>query len=424
MKKIDIAILGCGTVGGGTYRVIEEEGAYIAHKENIELNVKKVLALDYAVDIPREKRAASIEEICADPDITIVAELMGGVEPAKSFIIQCLRAGKSVVSANKQLIAQYWAEIEQEAKKTGAGFYFEASVGGGIPILRAVNESMQANTINSVYGIVNGTTNYILSKMSDEGGDFEDVLREAQALGYAEADPTADVDAYDAMYKLSILASMAFHVRLPIEHIFREGIRKVSAEDIACAKELGMVVKLLAIGKRKGELVQVRVHPTLIPADSMLAGVKGSFNAIMLNGSAVGDVMFYGRGAGDLPTASAVVSDIVVAAKTAEHKYATFMNRPAMISPTLCFDDNWESGFYIRLRAEDRPGTLAKITKVFGDNGVSLGNVIQRDAEGGVATILFVTHNSKELSVKAAIEQLEALEEVKEVANIMRVEHV
>ena len=424
MKDINIGIMGMGTVGSGVYRVVENEGAYIQHKEDVRINVKRVLALDYSIEIPEEKKTSNIEDIIEDKDISIVVEVMGGIEPAKTFIIKCLRAGKTVVSANKQLISQYWAEIEQEAKKTGAGFYFEASVGGGIPILRAVNESMQANTINSIYGIINGTTNYILTKMSDEDRDLLDVLKEAQALGYAEANPTADVDGFDAMYKLSILGSMAFHVRLPVEHIYREGIMRVSKEDIDCARELGMVVKLLAIGKRKGEEVQVRVHPTMIPKDHPLASVKGSYNAIMMNGSAVDDVMFYGKGAGDMPTASAIVSDIVVAAKTKEHKYATFMNEPAKVSPTLSFDNNWEAGFYIRLRVSDRPGTLSKITGVFGQNNVSLTSVIQKTTDGNVATVVLVTHLSKELDVKAALEGLQNLDEVVEVGNVMRVENL
>ena len=346
---------------------------------------------------------------------------MGGIEPAKSFITKMLEAGKTVVTANKELIAKHWPELEKVAKEHNVGLYFEASVGGGIPILRAVSDSLQANTITSVLGIINGTTNYILTKMCDEGGDFEEVLREAQRLGYAEANPTNDVDGFDAMYKLSILASMAFHVRLPIDHIYREGIRGISKTDIACAKELGYEVKLLAIAKRDGELVQMRVHPTMVKTSHPLANIKDSFNAILLHGSAVDDVMFYGRGAGDFPTASAILSDVICAAKTAEHKYMTFMNDEVRISPTLCFENNWTTRFFIRMNVEDKPGMLSKITKVLGDSDVSLHSVMQKGQVGSVATIIFVTHEAKELYVKKALEEIQE-KNLAEVCSLIRVE--
>ena len=387
----------------------------------MRLEVKKVLALQYSIDIPEEKKAASVDELANDPEISIVVEVMGGIEPAKSFITKMLEAGKTVVTANKELIAKHWPELEKVAKEHNVGLYFEASVGGGIPILRAVSDSLQANTITSVLGIINGTTNYILTKMCDEGGDFEEVLREAQRLGYAEANPTNDVDGFDAMYKLSILASMAFHVRLPIDHIYREGIRGISKTDIACAKELGYEVKLLAIAKREGELVQMRVHPTMVKTSHPLANIKDSFNAILLHGSAVDDVMFYGRGAGDFPTASAILSDVICAAKTAEHKYMTFMNDEVRISPTLCFENNWTTRFFIRMNVEDKPGMLSKITKVLGDSDVSLHSVMQKGQVGSVATIIFVTHEAKELYVKKALEEIQE-KNLAEVCSLIRVE--
>ena len=304
MKDIKVAILGMGTVGGGIYQLIEKEQKNIEHKENIHLEVKKTLALNYAVDVPDSKKAKDIDEIINDPEITIVAEVMGGLKPSKEFIIKALEAGKTVVSANKDMISQNWPDLEAAAKRGNAGFYFEAAVGGGIPILRALNDSMQANSIDRIYGIVNGTTNYILTKMDDEGRDFDDVLKEAQELGYAEANPTSDVEGYDARYKLSILASMAFHARVPVDKIYCEGITKITKLDIEIGRELGYVVKLLAIGKKdeNGE-IEVRVHPTMIPKDHALASIKGSFNAIFINGSAVGEMMWYGKGAGDFPTA-------------------------------------------------------------------------------------------------------------------------
>ncbi|MBQ9941856.1 MAG: homoserine dehydrogenase [Christensenellaceae bacterium] len=423
MKTVKIGIMGMGTVGSGVYKVIEKEGHYIAHKEGMRLEVKKVLALNYSIDIPEEKKAANVDELAADPEISVVVEVMGGIHPAKEFITKMLSAGKTVVTANKELIAKHWPELEKVAKEHNVGLYFEASVGGGIPILRSVSDSLQANTITNVMGIVNGTTNYILTKMCDEGGDYGEVLAEAQKLGYAEADPTSDVDGFDTMYKLSILASIAFHVRLPIDHIYREGIRGITKEDIAYAQKLGYAMKLLAIARREGEVVQMRVHPTMIPASHPLANVKDSFNAIFLTGSAVGDVMFYGRGAGDLPTASAVVSDVICAAKTLEHKYVTFMNEEARISPTLCFEKNWETRFYIRLKVEDKPGVLAKITTILGENDVSIRTVMQQDPGAeGQATIILVTHEAREQNVAAALDAMRQLSEVAEVSNVIRVE--
>lgn len=422
MKHIKIAILGMGTVGSGVYRVIEQEGAYITHKEGMVLEVARVLARNYSIPIPDEKKAASIDEVVNDPEIDIVVELMGGIHPAKEFITQALRAGKSVVSANKQLIANHWPELEMEAKKAGVGLYFEASVGGGIPLLRTVTDSLQANTMRSICAILNGTTNFILTKMALEGKDFAEVLAEAQALGYAEADPTADVEAFDSMYKLSILASMAFHVRLPIENIYREGITHITKQDIVQAEKLGMCIKLLAIAKRRGELVQVRVHPTMIPKSHPLANVNDSFNAVLMNGSAVGDVMLYGRGAGDFPTASAVVSDVINASKTTEHRYMTFMNEQGKLSPTLEFETDWRSAYYVRLCVRHLPGTLAKITAAWAEQGVNLESVMQMGACEGGATVVFVTDEASELPVKRSLERIAALDEVEEVASCIRVE--
>ncbi len=424
MKQLDIAILGMGTVGSGTYKVIEQEAPYIAHKKGITINVKKVLSLDYSIDIPEERKAKSIDEIIADDDIKVVVELMGGKEPAKTFMLKALEAGKSVVSANKELISQAWPELEAVAKKSGAGLYFEAAVGGGIPILRTIQESLQANTITSVYGIINGTTNYILSKMADEKLGFDEVLKTAQDLGFAEANPTADVDAFDAMYKLSILSTLAFHVRLPIDHIYREGIRKVSQEDIAAGCELGMVVKLLAIAKREGELVELRVHPTMIPKDHPLANVKDSFNAVLLSGSAVDDVMFYGRGAGDFPTASAVVSDIINAGTDGGAQYMTFMNRMDKISPTVEFNDNWNTGFFVRLIVKDKAGVLANIANTLSNNDISIESVIQKGKdENGNVPLIIVTHKCKELSMQVAMEKISASGDIVEVASFIRVEN-
>ncbi len=423
MKDIKIAILGMGTVGGGIYRLIEKEQKNIEHKQGIHLEVKKTLALNYAVEVPEHVKAQSIDEIINDPEITVVAEVMGGVKPAKEFILAALEAGKIVVSANKDMISQNWPDLDAAAKKGKAGFYFEAAVGGGIPILRAMGDSMQANSIDAVYGIINGTTNFILTKMDDEGKDFDEVLAQAQALGYAEANPTSDVEGYDARYKLSILASMAFHGRVPVEKIYCEGITKLTKMDIEIGRELGYVVKLLAIGKKSenGE-VEVRVHPTMIPKDHPLANIKGSFNAIFINGSAVGEMMWYGKGAGDFPTASALVSDMLYAVEQCEHKYATFHN--SYDANEMRFNDNWITEYFVRTMVQDKPGVLAKIAGILGTHDVSIESVIQKSAAPGeaVAPLILVTHKAHEKDLQKAIEEIKQLPAVIDVPSCIRVE--
>lgn len=422
MKDVKIAILGMGTVGGGIYQLIERERENIEHKEGVRLTVKKTLALSYAVDVPEEIKAQDIDEILKDDEIQIVAEVMGGQHPAKEFIIKALEAGKTVVSANKDMISQNWPDLEHAAKKTGAGFYFEASVGGGIPILRALNDSMQANTIDEVYGIINGTTNYILTQMDDEGMDFADVLREAQELGYAEANPTSDVEGFDAKYKLSILASMAFHARVPVDKIYCEGITKISKTDIEIGRELGYVVKLLAIGKKGADgQIEARVHPTMLPKNHMLATVKGSFNAVFINGSAVGEMMWYGKGAGDFPTASALVSDMLYAVKVCEHNYMTFDNTYEANSVEI--NDNWQTQYFLRMEVLDQPGVLAKIAGILGKNDVSIKNVIQKgEQEKQTAPLILVTYQAREQDLRRAVDEIKLLEEVVSVPSCIRVE--
>lgn len=396
MKNVKIAIMGMGTVGGGVYRLIEMEGERIAREQGICLEVKKTLALQYSVEVPEAIKAANVQEIAEDPEISIVVELMGGMEPAKTFIKTMLEAGKTVVSANKQLIANAWPELEAAAKKGGAGFYFEASVGGAIPILRTVNTSLQANTIQSIEAIINGTTNFIMTKMCDEGGDFAEVLKEAQDLGYAEADPTADVDGFDAMYKLSILSSLAFCSRMPIDKIYREGIRNVSKKDIDCIKSMGKEVKLLAIGKKDGNEVQLRVHPTIIPKDHMLATVKGSFNAVFLKCSMADDLMLYGRGAGDLPTASAVVSDVLNAAQEAP-VYARFKNVEGKVDPEIHFNDNWQTGYYLRVQGAD----VQKAKSALEKRGIQISQEIALDGD-----LALIVEQAYEQQIQAAVQEM------------------
>ena len=431
MKTVNVAILGFGTVGTGIYKVLTGSHHDIMHREGLDFSVARVLIRDFEHEpnlelAPCELFTTDYAQIVNDPQISIVCECMGGIEPARTLILACLASGKTVVTSNKEVVAKHWPEFEQEAKKTGTGFYIEATAGGGVPIVRTILDSMQGNNIDLLFGIVNGTTNYILTKMTEQGDSYEKVLAEAQALGYAEADPTADVEGWDCVYKLAILASIAFHARVEIESIYREGITKITAEDFAVAKEMGYVIKLLAIGKKiggpSGDL-QVRVHPTMIPQSHPLAGVRDVFNGVFLHGDAVDDIMLYGRGAGQMPTASAVVSDMVYAAKTEKHRYMTFNN--AFGAPqTLSLQEDWLSGFSIRMSVADESGVLSQLAQVFADHNISILSMKQRGIidDKGDASIIFITHTAKELAVRAAVEQLRNLPCVKSVDSVMRVE--
>lgn len=428
MKHDHVALLGFGTVGSGVYRVLSENGAQITHREDISITVRRILVRDFEHEpnlhlAPRELFTTSFEEILNDPDIEIIVECMGGTEPARSMILRSLGAGKTVVTSNKEVMSKHWPAFEQAAKATGAGLYLEATVGGGIPILRTILDSMQANNISRVMGIINGTTNYILTQMTENGRSFEDALADAQALGYAEADPTADVEGYDAMYKLSILSSMAFHAHMPVEVIYREGITKLTPADFETARLLNYTIKLLAIGKKDGNRIEVRVHPTMIPNTHPLASVRGVFNAIFLTGHAVDDIMLYGRGAGCMPTASAVVSDIVYACHHEKrHQYMTFVNKET-ISGEVDLVRDFCCIYSIRLQVADKPGTMAAIAAVFAAEGVSLKSVIQLGEPDGVfARITFITHAASEFAVRNALDKIGALDCVYAVESVIRVE--
>ena len=369
MKKVGIALLGLGTVGGGTYRIIQKNHEMIKKSEGIDLEIKCVLErnMDRCRELGVDESIVStdIERVVNDPEIKIVAEFFGGIEPARTFLIKCLLAGKSIVTANKEMFSKHWHELEDAARKGKAGLYFEASCVGGVPIIRTLQESMQGNNIKSLKGIINGTTNFILSKMSDTGADYAETLKEAQELGYAEANPSADVDGFDAMYKLSILSSLAFRKKVPLDIIYREGISNISVEDINYGKEFGLTLKLLGIAKQHEDgRVEARVHPVFIPNEHPLATVKGSFNSVFIEGDAVGDIMLYGRGAGDLPTGSAIVSDIVYAAGQKTHKLSCFKNNGLHI-PNREFVRDFESEYYIRMTLKEEAGVLSEVSGVF-----------------------------------------------------------
>lgn len=426
MNELKIGFLGFGNVGTGVYSILKDNGNEILHREGFRITVSKILVRNPAkkrkIEIDRFMFTDRIEDIINDPEISIVAEFIGGVEPARNYILAALNKGKTVVTANKEVMAKHWPELESAAQKNGAGLYYEASVAGGIPIIKVMGESLQANKVHEVMGIINGTTNFILTRMAEEGREFNDVLAEAQKLGYAEPDPTADIDGFDAMYKLSILSSMAFHARVPVEKIHREGIRGINAEDISYGKELGYSVKLLAIAKRQGSEIEARVHPTFIPVSHPLAAVRESYNAIFVKGDAVGNLMLYGRGAGDLPTGSAVISDIITAGRSnGEHRYTTFYNGKEDTG-LVDYIHDWSTEFFVRLTVKDRPGVLAQIAGIFGSCGVSIASVLQKDHNREMVPLIFVTHHALEISMKSAIEKIKRVGDVIRVENVIRVE--
>ena len=429
IKKVGVAILGLGVVGGGTYETIVKHHDFYLKTQQIDLTVEMVLdkskeRLD-ALEIPEEVRAASIEEVIANPNVDIVVETIGGVGVAKTFVLAALGEGKTVVTSNKELICKYSHELEAIAKRNRCGLYYEASCVGGVPIIRTLIDGVQANHITKMMGIVNGTTNYILTKMTNEGADYAETLKEAQRLGYAEFDPTNDVEGFDSMYKLSILSSMAFHTKIPYSYIFREGISKITAQDIAYGKELGYTLKLLAIGKNTGKGIEVRVHPTFIPSSHPLASVNDAFNAVYLTGDAVDDVMLYGRGAGALPTASAVVSDVIYAATHSEIKYSTFKNEEDAEKSTK-FVTDFSSAYYFRLSVNDEVGTLSRLCSIFAKQGVSIVEILQKsksedDVRENRVPVIFITHLSNEKSVMKVVEKL-GVTDCADVKAVIRVE--
>ena len=425
MKKVGVAILGLGVVGGGTYRILTEHREFYQKTQGVDIVVESVLELNreraLSLGVPEEKIASNIAEIVSNPDVNIVVEVIGGIAAAREFVLAALNAGKTVVTSNKELFCKYSHELERAAKRQNAGLYFEASCVGGVPIIRTLLDCVQGNKISSMMGIINGTTNYILTKMTNEGSSYEECLKEAQRLGYAEADPTADVEGFDAAYKLSILSSLAFHTKVPFSKIYREGITGISKDDILDGKALGYVLKLLAIGKQTEAGIEVRVHPTFVRQGHPLAAVNDSFNAVYLTGDSVGDVMLYGRGAGALPTGSAIVSDIIYAATHSENKYSTFKNTAGADKDTKFISD-FKSAYYLRIMVEDRAGILAKIAAIFGRNNVSIVEMIQKPIgiDGRVPLVL-ITHETRELAVRSAVAKINALEGVGHVETVLRV---
>ncbi len=425
-KRVGVAILGLGVVGGGTYKTLVDHREFYLETQNVDIVVESVLDKNLArlkeLGVPDECIAGSIAEVVTNPAIDIVVETIGGVGIAKEFVTMALKEGKTVVTANKEMISKCSHELESIARRNSCGLYYEASCVGGVPIIRTLLDGVQANHVLEMMGIVNGTTNYILTKMAQDGKDYQTALKEAQALGYAEFDPTNDVEGFDATYKLSILSSMAFHTKVPYTKVYREGITEVSAEDIAMGKEFGYALKLLAIGKNTDKGIEVRVHPTFIPESHPLASVNDAYNAVYLRGDALDDIMLYGKGAGAFPTASAVVSDVIYAATHTEIKYSTFKNT-ANADSNVKFVTDFSSAYYIRLSVEDAPGVLAKISGIFGRSGVSIVEITQKvkKEEGARVPLIIITHKTREQAVKNAVAKINVTE-FATVESVVRVE--
>ena len=430
MKKVKIALLGLGNVGRGVWMILNSNKEEIMKRSGYEVEVAKILVRDVSkargVEVPLGLLTTDFNDIINDDEIKIVLEVMGGIEPAREYMLAAMDKKKHIVTANKMLLATGGDEIFEKADKEGVMFNYEASVAGGIPIINGINESLTANKVERLYGIVNGTTNYILTKMAFEGLDFNDALKEAQEMGYAEADPTSDIEGFDSQYKLAILSSLAFGTKIKIEDVYREGITKIESVDIQYAKEFKKVIKLLAIVKDNEGRLELRVHPTMIPENHPLANVYDSFNAVLIKGNAVGDLMFYGRGAGDLPTGSAVVSDVVsILRSNIENENLNPVVKNNLWVKEISDISEIDSKYYMRLTVEDRPGVLGEISSVVGENNVSLRSVIQKGLDIGnenKVTIVLVTHMTKEGNIKSAIEELYKLDAVYKINNFIRME--
>ncbi len=431
MKPIKVGLLGLGVVGGGTWKVLNQNADEIARRAGRRIEVAAVAVRDV------EKAKALVGDhvqittdgmdVVLNPDIDVVVELVGGETLAKDWVMQAIEQGKHVVTANKALLATHGNEVFAAAQQKNVMVGFEAAVAGGIPIIKAMREGLTANRIQWLAGIINGTTNFILSEMRSRGLSFADALAEAQRLGYAEADPTFDIEGVDAAHKLSLLSSLAFGVPVQFEKAHIEGITTLAADDIAHAERLGYTVKLLGITRARAQGIELRVHPTLVPSGSMLANVQGAMNAVMVQGDAVGPTVYYGAGAGELPTASAVVADLVDVARLfdAEHDhrvpYLAFQQNAMADTPILAMEDV-QSSYYLRLRVEDRPGVLADIARVLADSSISIGSMFQEPAVNDETDIIFLTHEAREGDIEKAILKIQTLDFVRSPVTRLRVE--
>ena len=431
MKSMKVGLLGLGVVGGGTWNVLRRNAQEIARRAGRQIEVVSVAVRDVAKARARIGEATCITDdpyvLVNDPNIDIVVELIGGTTTAKALVMSAIENGKHVVTANKALLATHGTEIFEAASAKGVMVAFEGAVAGGIPIIKAIREGLTANRIEWVAGIINGTTNYILTEMRSRGLSFEQALAQAQELGYAEADPTADVQGIDAAQKLTLLASMAFGIPVQLSRAYVEGITEINAVDIAQAEQLGYRIKLLGITRRRAEGIELRVHPTLVPVSSMLANVEDAMNAVLVSGDAVGQTLYYGKGAGEEPTASAVVADLVDVTRlhTADpgHRvpHLAFQPESMVDIPVLPIDDIC-CAYYLRLSVKDQPGVLAEIAKELSNAGISIGSMVQQPPDQGEASLTFLTHQALERNVNKAMLAIEALPFMRSKITRLRVE--
>ena len=422
-KKIKVALLGVGTVGTGVYKLIQRRADVMVRTIGAQMEVSKILV--HNLNKQRESIDASLltdnwQEIVNDPEIQIVVEVMGGIEPARTMILEALHAGKHVVTANKDLLAAHGKELLDAAEEKHCDLLFEAAVAGGIPIIRPLKQCLAGNEIDEVIGIVNGTTNYILTKMFEENMSFEEALAKATELGYAEADPTADVEGLDAGRKVAIMASIAFHSRVVFDDVYTEGITKITSDDIAYAKEFDSVIKLLGVAHNTEGGIEVGVYPMLLNKEHPLASVRDSFNAVFVHGDAVDDAMFYGRGAGELPTASAVMGDIIDVARNIEYGCNGRISCTCYRETPIKKFDEIENKFFLRMQVKNQPGVLASIATVFGNHGVSIARVVQKHIKGDQAELVIVTDKVREDYLKNALEQLRDSENIFEISSVIR----
>ena len=423
---VRVGVLGCGNVGAALLILINEQHAAVARRTGLALEVGAVAVRDPGRDrnVPVDPGLFTDDpaSVVANPEIDVVVEVMGGIDPAHRLVAEALEGGKPVVTANKELLASHGSELYALAEGAGVDLLFEAAVAGAIPIMRLLRESLAGEPITRVMGIVNGTTNFILSRMAEEAMPYGEALAEAQRLGYAEADPTADVEGIDAAAKAAIIASLAFGVRVTADDVYREGISSITSEDIEFAGRLDHCIKLLAIAERRdagdGPNIGVRVHPAMVPLDHPLASVRDSFNAVFVEGEAVGELMFYGRGAGGRPTASAVLGDLVNAAGNLRRSHGARIGdlQPVVIAPI----EELESAYYLEVEVDDRPGVLSRVAAVFGDHDVSIRSM-EQEGLGVEARLIFITHAARERDLRATLEGLDGLDAVRSVGSMLRV---
>jgi len=423
--EVRVGILGFGIVGGGVYEVLTRHTGAITQRVGVPVRVARVADIDWArereVQAPEELRTTDAAQVYAADDIDIVVETIGGTQPALEFVLAAIEHGKSVVTSNKELMAKHGAEILDAAAAQGVDVEFEGAVAGTIPIIRALKESLEASEIQEVTGILNGTTNYILTRMTREGSSFDEVLADAQRLGYAEADPTNDVEGIDAKYKIAILAAIAFGGRVNVDEIHNEGISRIAPTDIDYATQMGYAIKLLATARRDGEALDIRVHPALVPMGHPLAQVNGVFNAIWVVGDACDQVMLYGRGAGALPTGSAVAGDVLDCARNIIAGTRSRVPCTCAGAATIMPIDEVAARTYVRMRVKDRPGVLGSIATIFGQEGVSIASVVQRDAMGELAEIVWIMHEGEQRNLRSALGAIGQLGIVDEICSVIRV---